>query len=366
MTTSQAPYLHTPASGDVTVPSTQLGPTGIDVSRLGLGAWAIGGGEWQGGWGPQNDSQSVQAIRRAVELGINWIDTAPAYGLGRAEEVVGQALAGMAEEDRPYVFTKCGLVWEPGARTVSNVLSPPSIRAECEASLRRLGVERLDLLQIHWPSHDGTPVEESWQAMAVLVDEGKVRFIGASNFDVELLERCQAVRQVDTYQPELNLVARDAAASAIPWCRANGTAVIVYSPMRSGLLTGRFSAERVANLPDDDWRAGHPDFTGPGLDRNLRLVELLGPVAARLSCSLAELSVAWTLAWPGVTGSIVGARSPEQVDGWIGAGRLRLSSADLDEIATAVRTAGAGSGPVRPGENIASWRTAADPMTSAS
>ena len=340
----------------MTMPTIRLGSTGLEVSRLGFGAWAIGGGEWQGGWGPQDDEVSVKAIRHAVDLGVNWIDTAPAYGLGRAEQVVGRALAEMPPDDRPHVFTKCGLVWAPGARTVSNVLAPASIRAECEASLRRLGVERLDLLQIHWPTEDGTPVEESWQTMADLVDEGKVRFLGTSNFDVELLERCQAVRHVDTYQPELNLITRDAAAATIPWCRQNGTAVIAYSPMRSGLLTGRFSPERARSLPDDDWRAGHPDFNEPGLTRNLRLVDLLEPVTQRLSCSLAELAVAWTLAWPGVTGAIVGARSPEQVDGWIGAGRVRLGSSDLDEIAGAVRASGAGRGPVRPGENGSSWK----------
>ena len=336
-----------------------LGGTGLEVSRLGLGAWAIGGGEWQGGWGPQDDDLSVKAIRAAVDAGINWIDTAPAYGLGRAEEVVGRALAEMPEDERPYVFTKCGLVWEPGGKTVSNVLAPESIRAECEASLRRLGVERLDLLQVHWPSHDGTPVEESWQTMADLVDEGKVGAIGTSNFDVDLLARCRAVRHVDTYQPELNLVAREAATGTIAWCRRNGTAVIVYSPMRSGLLTGRFSAERSRTLPEDDWRATHPDFTEPGLHPNLHLVDLLRPVAERLSCSLAELAVAWALAWPGVTGAIVGARSPEQVAGWVGAAGVRLGSADLDEIAAAVRASGAGRGPVRPGEDAATWTTQA-------
>ena len=327
---------------------SQLGRTGLEVSRLGLGAWAIGGGEWQGGWGPQDDHESVRAIRRAVELGVNWIDTAPAYGLGRAEAVVGRALHEIPEAERPLVFTKCGLVWEPGGRTVSNVLSPQSIRAECEASLRRLGVERLDLLQIHWPSHDGTPLELSWETMAELVEEGKVAFIGASNFDVDMLDRCQRVRQVDTYQPELNLVARQAGADTIPWCRSNGTGVIVYSPMRSGLLTGRFSLERVKGLPDDDWRAVHDDFLEPALSRNLALVELLKPVAERLSCALAELAVAWTLAWPGVTGAIVGARSPEQVEGWIGAEHVRLGPDDLAEIALALETTGAGEGPTRP------------------
>ena len=232
-----------PVPGEVA--TATLGRTPLEISRIGFGAWAIGGGEWQGGWGPQDDTESVAAIHHAVELGINWIDTAPAYGLGRAEEVVGRALRELPEADRPLVFTKCGLVWEPGARTVSNVLSPSSIRAECDASLGRLGVERIDLLQIHWPSQDGTPLEESWATMAELVDEGKVGWIGVSNFDVDLLERCQAVRPVDTNQPELNLLNRQPAAEIIPWCASHGTGVLVYSPMRSGLLTGRFSAERV-------------------------------------------------------------------------------------------------------------------------
>ncbi len=333
---------------DVEVPRRRLGRTPLEISRLGFGAWAIGGGEWQGGWGPQDDAESVAAIHRSVELGINWIDTAPAYGLGRAEEVVGRAVRDLPEGDRPYVFTKCGLVWAPGARTVSNVLSPQSIRTECEDSLRRLGVERIDLLQIHWPSQDGTPLEESWATMAELVDEGKVGWIGVSNFEVDLLERCQAVRPVDTDQPELNLVNRQPAAEIIPWCEAQGTGVLVYSPMRSGLLTGRFSAERVRSLPEDDWRRGHDDFQDPQLSRNLGLVERLGQVADRVGCSLPELAVAWTLAWPGVTAAIVGARAAAQVDGWIGAAGVTLEDKDLDDIATAIADTGAGSGPTRP------------------
>ena len=334
-------------------PRRRLGRTSLEVSRVGFGAWAIGGGEWQGGWGPQDDVESVAAIHHAVELGINWIDTAPAYGLGRAEEVVGRALRELPEADRPHVFTKCGLVWEPGARTVSNVLSPSSIRAECGASLRRLGLERIDLLQIHWPSQDGTPLEESWATMAELVDEGKVGWIGVSNFEVDLLERCQAVRPVDTDQPELNLLNRRPAADIIPWCKAHGTGVLVYSPMRSGLLTGRFSAERVLSLPDDDWRRAHEDFQEPELSRNLGLVERLGQVADRLSCSLPELAVAWTLAWPGVTAAIVGARSAAQVDGWIGGAGVELGDKDLDDIAAAIADTGAGRGPARPDGQVA-------------
>jgi aryl-alcohol dehydrogenase-like predicted oxidoreductase len=327
---------------------TRLGSTDLSISPLGLGAWAIGGGGWQGGWGPQDDDDSVAAVHRAVERGVNWVDTAPAYGLGRAEEVVGRAVRALPTANRPLVFTKCGLVWQPGGTTVSNVLAPESIRRECEDSLRRLGVDVIDLYQVHWPSHDGTPVEDSWATMAALVDEGKVRHIGVSNFEVDLLERCQAVRQVDTFQPQLNLVVRDVAASTLPWCREHGVGVIVYSPMRSGLLTGRFTRERVESLPEDDWRRENEDFTGEGLERNLALVDRLRPLADRLGCSLPELAVAWTLAWPGVHGAIVGARDPEQVDGWAGATDVTLDDDALAGIADVLEQTGAGSGPVRP------------------
>ena len=328
---------------------TRLGRTSLEITPVGFGAWAIGGGNWQGGWGPQDDDDSIAAIRHALDLGINWIDTAAAYGLGHAEEVVGRAIRGLPESERPYVFTKCGLVWEPGSRSVSNVLAPDSIRRECEASLRRLGLERLDLLQFHWPSHDGTPVETSWQTMADLVDEGKVAHVGVSNFDVGLLQRCEAVRHVDTDQPELNLVNRQAATDVIPWAAAHGTGVLVYSPMKSGLLTGRFSAERVRSLPHDDWRRSHVDFVEPQLGRSLALVDRLRPVADRLGCTLPELAVAWTLAWPGVDVAIVGARTAEQVDGWVGAASLALEDKDLEEIARAVEETGAGAGPARSG-----------------
>jgi aryl-alcohol dehydrogenase-like predicted oxidoreductase len=329
------------------LPTRPLGSTGLDVTVLGLGAWAIGGSASQGGWGPQDDAESVAAIHRAVELGINWIDTAPAYGFGHAEHVVGEALAALPEDERPLVFTKCGLVWEEGETMVRNVLAQDSIRRECEASLRRLKVERLDLLQIHWPAHDGTPPEESWQTMGELVEEGKTRAVGVSNYDVELLERCEAVRHVDSYQPELNLIARDAE-DGIAWCRANGTGVIVYSPMRSGLLTGTSTPERWAALPDDDWRRGHADFQEPALSRNLALVEQFRRIAQELDASVAELAVAWTLRCSGVSGAIVGARRPKQVDGWIGAASLELDEELLDRIGAVLEETGAGSGPVRP------------------
>ncbi|HUQ22128.1 MAG TPA: aldo/keto reductase [Gaiellaceae bacterium] len=330
-----------------TPPTTSLGRTGFEISRLGLGAWAIGGGDWQGGWGPQDDDESIRVIRRAIERGINWIDTAAAYGLGHAEEVVGRALGELTADDRPLVFTKCGLVWEEGGTTVENVLSPASIRRECEDSLRRLGVEQIDLYQLHWPTWDGTPIEESWGTMAELVAEGKVRSIGLSNFESEELERCEAVHPVETLQPELNLLARQALAERIPWAQERGIGVIVYSPMASGLLTGRFSAERVAGLPEDDWRREAPPFQQPALDRNLALVEGLGEIAASLGCELTELVIAWTLRQPGVDGAIVGARSIEQLEGWIGAASVQLDDATLDRIAQAVEETGAGEGPLR-------------------
>jgi len=329
------------------LPTRPLGSTGFDITVVGLGAWAIGGSASQGGWGRQDDAESIAAIHRAVELGVNWIDTAPAYGFGHAEEVVGTALAALPEGDRPRVFTKCGLVWEEGETTVRNVLAPESIRRECETSLRRLKVECLDLLQIHWPAHDGTPPEESWQTMAELVGEGKTRAIGVSNYDVELLERCEAVRHVDTYQPELNLITR-VAEDSIEWCRANGTGVIVYSPMRSGLLTGTSAAARWAALPEDDWRRTHADFQEPALSRNLAVVERLRTIADELDSSLSELAVAWTLQWAGVSGAIVGARRPAQVDEWVGAASLRLDDEVVDRIADVLQETGAGSGPVRP------------------
>ena len=332
----------------MTLPTRALGTTGFEITLVGLGAWAIGGGDWQGGWGPQDDRESIAAIHHAVASGVNWIDTAPAYGLGHAEEVVGAAVAELPEGDRPLIFTKCGLVWADGETTVSNVLAAASVRRECEASLRRLRVERLDLLQIHWPATDGTAPEDSWATMVELVDEGKVRAIGVSNYDLKLLERCDEIRHVDTYQPELNMLRRDATAEALPWCLRNETGVIVYSPMRSGLLTGSFSPERCAKLPAEDWRGQDADFREPALSGNLALVERLDAIAKEVGVSLPELAVAWTLAWPGVTGAIVGARRPEQLDGWIGAATLELDDEALDAIAYAIEESGAGAGPVRP------------------
>ncbi len=332
-----------------TIPTRTLGSRGPSITELGFGAWAIGGGDWAYGWGPQDDADSVAAIRRALGLGIGWIDTAAVYGLGHSEEVVARALKGVSE--RPLVFTKCGMVWQDQADGVPRPnLKPDEIRRECEDSLRRLGVEAIDLYQFHWPDpNTGTPVEESWGVMADLVQQGKVRWAGVSNFSVELLERCEPILHVDSLQPPFNAVQREAGAGLLPWCERNGTGVIVYSPMMSGLLTERFSAERAANLDPSDWRHGMPGvFAEPALSRNLALRDAMAPIAAAHGTSVAAVAVAWTLAWPGVTGAIVGARNAEQVDGWISAHEVTLTAEDLDAIAAAIERTGAGGGPARP------------------
>jgi aryl-alcohol dehydrogenase-like predicted oxidoreductase len=327
-----------------------LGSTGFEISRVGLGAWAIGGGDWAFGWGPQDDADSIAAMHRAVELGINWIDTAAVYGHGRSETVVGRFLREMPATERPFVFTKCGLVWDPRDPTVEErrTLRPESIRRECEASLQRLGVEAIDLYQIHWPDLEGTPAEESWGTMVRLVEEGKARAIGVSNYDIALLERCESMRHVDSLQPEFSLLRRDTGPCEIAWAAEHDTGVIVYSPMGSGLLTDRFTRARIEQMAEGDWRRRSPRFQEPELSRILALRDGLGPVASRHGATIADVAVAWTLAWRGVTGAIVGARSAEQVDGWIGAASLVLTDADLDEIAAAVQVSGAGAGPVRP------------------
>jgi aryl-alcohol dehydrogenase-like predicted oxidoreductase len=330
------------------IATRRLGASGPEISRVGFGAWATGG-SWAFGWGPQDDEDSLRAMRHALELGVNWIDTAAVYGLGHSEEVVGRLLRELPAAERPYVFTKCGQAWDdddPGE--IRRDLRPATIRRECEASLRRLGIERIDLYQFHWPDLLDTPVEDSWAEMLRLVEEGKVRWAGVSNFDVSLLERCEAMRHVDSLQPPLSLIRRQYAAAELPWCAEHGTGVIVYSPMQSGLLTDRWTAERVSSLAPDDWRRRAVEFQAPNLERNLALRDTLRPVAERHGTTTAAVAVAWTLAWPAVTGAIVGARTPEQVDGWIGAASLELSAEDLDGIARAIERTGAGAGPTRP------------------
>jgi aryl-alcohol dehydrogenase-like predicted oxidoreductase len=328
----------------------QLGSTDLELTTVGFGAWAIGGGGWAYGWGPQDDDASVAAILHAVDRGVNWIDTAAIYGLGHSEEVVGRALRELPAAERPFVFTKGGMVHDP-ARPFAEPrhnLEPASIRREVEGSLRRLGVERIDLYQFHWPDKTGTPIEESWGEMARLVDEGKVRAVGVSNFDVALLERAEAVRHVDSVQPPFSLIRRDAGADVIPWAAAHNTGVIVYSPMQSGILTDTFSAKRLAAMADDDWRRRSAEFVEPRLSRNLALRDALRPVAYRNGTSVSAAAVAWTLAWPGVTGAIVGARDAVQVDGWVDAATLRFSAEDLGEIVSALGRLRVGSGLVEP------------------
>jgi aryl-alcohol dehydrogenase-like predicted oxidoreductase len=330
------------------LPTRRLGTTDMDITRVGFGAWAIGGADWSFGWGRQDDSDSVRAIRHAIERGINWIDTAAVYGLGHSEEIVAEALFDIPAAERPYVFTKCGMVWDETDRAAPprKVGTAQSIRREVEASLRRLKVERIDLYQMHWPADDGTPLEEYWRTLVDLKSEGKIRAAGLSNHSAQQLAVAESIGHVDTLQPPFSAIRRDVAEAELPWCHEHGTGVIVYSPMQSGLLTGSFTAERAAALPADDWRSRSPNYTGEGLHKNLALADALRPVAERHGVSVASVAVAWTLASPGVTGAIVGARSPAQVDGWLAAATLELTPADLSEIADAITRTGAGSGPV--------------------
>lgn len=327
-----------------------LGLTGMNITPVGFGAWAIGGPGWYFGWGPQDDEKSVAAIRRAVTQGVNWIDTAAVYGLGHSEELVARALQDLPDCDRPCVFTKCGLVWDEQDSSLPpyRVGNPRSLRRELEASLRRLKVDRIDLYQMHWSAEDGASLEDYWQTLLDLKVEGKVRAIGLSNHGVDLLERAERLGHVEVLQPPLSAIRRETAASELPWCVNHNTGVIVYSPMEAGLLSGAFSEARAARLPPDDWRARSPDFAGEGLRRNLALAKGLESVARRHGTPVAAIAVAWVLAWPGVTGAIVGARSPAQVDGWLAAATLQLDDVDLDEIAAVITRTGAGGGPLRP------------------
>jgi aryl-alcohol dehydrogenase-like predicted oxidoreductase len=326
------------------VKTRRLGVSGPELTTVGFGAWAIGG-PWRFGWGDVDDGESIQAIRRAIELGVSWVDTAAVYGLGHSEEIVGKALEPYRPGEDVLVFTKCGRRWQDRPEgVVENDLRPDSIREECEDSLRRLGVERIDLYQAHWPDWaTGTPIEDSWGTMAELVDEGKVRWIGASNFDEELLDRCEAIRHVDSVQPPLSLLVRGARHTVVRWAAEHGAGVICYSPMASGLLTGAFDRERLASLPETDWRRDSPAFREPLVSRTLALVDRLEPIAARIGVTVPSLAVAWVLAQPGVTGAIVGARAPRHVEGWVAASDLELDETALAEIDAAIEETGAGS-----------------------
>jgi|SRR5579871_1140019 len=332
------------------LPTRPLGSSGMQITTVGFGAWAIGGGDWAFSWGPQDDEVSIATMRHALARGVNWIDTAAVYGLGHSEEVVGKFLRELPASVHPLIFTKCGLIWDDKNRMqqAKRVLRPESIRRECEISLRRLGIERIDLYQFHWPDETGTAIEDSWGAMVRLIEEGKIRAAGVSNFSVPLLEKCEAVRHVDSLQPPFSMINRAAASELLPWCKAHNTGVICYSPMQSGILTEAFTEERIARLAPDDWRRRGPEFQQPNLQRNLALRDALRPIAKRHGVTTSAIAVAWTLAWPGLTAAIVGARTPEQVDGWIDAAALQLTEEDLAEIAAAIAKTQAGKGPSQP------------------
>jgi aryl-alcohol dehydrogenase-like predicted oxidoreductase len=309
----------------------KLGNSNLHITPVGYGAWAIGGSGWEFAWGSQNDNDSIAAIHRALELGVNWIDTAAIYGLGHSEEVVGRALKDWRGA-RPYVFTKCGLRGNATGE-VQKILSADSIRGEVEDSLRRLSIDVIDLYQIHWPPDpDSAALEEAWSTLSDLKREGKVRWIGVSNFDVQQLRRAQAIAPVTSLQPRYSLVHREVEDEILPFCLAEGIGVIVYSPMASGLLTGAMTRERATNLPKDDWRRNHPDFTGPNLSRNLALVDRLREIGKRHERSAGEVAIAWTLRHPAVTGAIVGARDARQAEGVMHAGELRLTDKEVNDI----------------------------------
>jgi aryl-alcohol dehydrogenase-like predicted oxidoreductase len=308
--------------------TTELGQTGLEITRVGFGAWAIGGGDWEHGWGPQEDERSLEAIHRALELGVNWIDSAAGYGFGHSEEVVGRALEGLAQ--RTYVFTKASLLEGPGRRIVHS-LRRDSILREAYASLERLGVDAIDLYQIHWPIPN-EDIEEGWSAFAELKEQGLVRHIGVSNFDVEQLRRIQQIAPVETLQPQYSLIERDIERAILPYTREHGIGVIAYSPMASGMLTGAMTRERAATLPENDWRKHDPRFNEPQLSRNLELVNRLETVAERHDTTPGAVAIAWTLRNPAVDGAIVGFRSAEQVDPLIDAANLELSDEDITTI----------------------------------
>lgn len=303
----------------------RLGRNGPDLTVIGFGAWAIGGGGYEWGWGPQDDSASVAAIHRALDLGINWIDTAAVYGLGHSEEVVGKAVQG--RRDRVCIATKCGQVWDERGRIRTDDRAR-TVRREVEASLRRLKIDVIDLYQVHWPDPE-TPAEETWEAMAALQDEGKVRFLGVSNFDVPLMERCRAIRHIDSLQPPYSMLMRDVEDEILPYCAKHGIGVVVYSPLQSGLLTGRFDPARLA---PDDWRRRDEAFRPPLLAKNLAFVERLRGIASRHGKTPGPLAIAWVLRHPAVTGAIVGARRRDQVDENVGAAGWQLAPSELEEI----------------------------------
>lgn len=325
------------------LPTRPLGRTGLEITRVGIGAWAMGGNMW----GPQDDAESTAAIRHALDLGINWIDTAAVYGNGHSETVIGRTLAQLPADKRPLVFTKGGIVRDSEGKNPRRIGEAKHLRGELEGSLKRLGVEVIDLYQMHWPADD-VGLEEYWQTLLALKQEGKVRHVGLSNHDEGQLARAEALGHVETLQPPFSMIKRQTAAGILPWCHAHGTGVICYSPMQAGLLTGTMTAERVAAMAENDWRKASPDFQGDALSANLALADSLKPIAAKHDTSVSSVALAWVLSWPGLSGAIVGARAPSQVDGWIDAATLTLDAQDLDAIAAAITQSGAGIGPARP------------------
>jgi aryl-alcohol dehydrogenase-like predicted oxidoreductase len=306
----------------------QLGNSDLAITPLGIGAWAMGGGGWQFAWGPQDDNASIAAIHAALEAGINWIDTAAVYGLGHSEEIVARALEGVSP--KPYVFTKCERVWDEEGR-VGGSLKAASVRRECEDSLRRLRVDIIDLYQIHWPQPE-EDIEEGWTEMARLKEEGKVRWIGVSNFSAAQMRRARAIAPVTSLQPPYSILSREIEEEELPYCQAENIGVLAYSPMKSGLLTGKMTRERIAAMPDDDFRRRTPNFQEPKLTRNLELVELLRRIGARHGRNPGEVAIAWVLRRPEVTAAIVGMRSAEQAREMMGAAEFRLSPEEIAEI----------------------------------
>jgi aryl-alcohol dehydrogenase-like predicted oxidoreductase len=305
-----------------------FGNTDMEITPIGFGSWAIGGGNWEFAWGPQDEREAIAAIERAVDLGMNWIDTAAVYGLGHSEELVGQAIRGMSQ--KPLVFTKCSMIWDDN-RQIHRSLKAESVRRECEASLKRLGVDAIDLYQIHWPNPDDD-IEEGWQALARLKEQGKIRWIGVSNFNVDQMRRAQAIAPISSLQPPYSLLNRGVEDEILIFCAENNIGVIVYSPMASGMLTGAMTRERIANFPADDWRRRNAEYREPRLSRNLALADALKAIGERHGHSAGEVAIAWTLRHPAVTGAIVGGRNGRQVEGIIGAGDFTLSEREIREI----------------------------------
>jgi aryl-alcohol dehydrogenase-like predicted oxidoreductase len=315
----------------------KLGQSDLRITPIGIGAWAIGGGQWEFAWGHQDDAESIAAIHAGLDQGINWIDTAAAYGLGHSETMVGRAVKGLAK--RPYIFTKCSLVWDKSGE-ISHNLQASSVRRECESSLKRLNIDTIDLYQIHWPAWRGAPesaspgsIEEAVGALAKLKIAGKIRNIGVSNFNVAQIQRAQKVAPIASLQPPYSLLARDVEGSILPFALRDGVGVIVYSPMASGLLSGTMTRERIAALPEDDWRKRSSNFQEPLISRNLQVVEMLRAIGQRYNATPGEIAIAWTLRNPAVTGAIVGVRSAQQARGVAGAVGVRLSADDMSEIA---------------------------------